>query len=59
MSFETILHDLDQGVATVTLNRPERMNALNAAMRAELLDALRHPADGTRVIVLTGAGDAF
>ena len=46
------------GVTTITLNRPEVMNALNRAMRAELTAALQAGHDG-RVIVLTGAGRAF
>lgn len=46
------------GVTTITLNRPEVMNALNRAMRAELTAALLEAQDG-RVIVLTGAGRAF
>jgi 2-(1,2-epoxy-1,2-dihydrophenyl)acetyl-CoA isomerase len=49
------------GVVTLTLNRPERKNAMNAAMFAELLAAFREidesPTD--RVLVITGAGDAF
>lgn len=46
------------GVATITLNRPEVMNALNRGLRAELTAALR-AAHSARVIVLTGAGRAF
>ena len=46
------------GVVTITLNRPEVMNALNADMRAALTAALR-ASWGARVIVLTGAGRAF
>lgn len=59
MPYETILYSVEDGVATLTMNRPERMNALNAAMRGELLDALARAATGARVIVLTGAGPAF
>ncbi|TAG22777.1 MAG: 2-(1,2-epoxy-1,2-dihydrophenyl)acetyl-CoA isomerase, partial [Rhodobacterales bacterium] len=47
-----------EGVTTITLNRPEVMNALNRALRAELTAALREAHSG-RVIVLTGAGRAF
>jgi enoyl-CoA hydratase len=49
------------GIATFTLNRPDALNALNAALRAELSAAfgdLRDPRD-TRVVILTGAGRAF
>lgn len=61
MSYETILYDAADGVATVTLNRPERMNALNDQIVCELHEAMwRADADpSARVIVLTGAGRAF
>lgn len=59
MTYQTILFDLTDGQATITLNRPEVMNALNARMRAELLDALRRASAEARVVVLTGAGRAF
>ena len=48
-------------VATITLNRPEKLNALIGTMREDLLEALRaaeHDPD-TRVVVITGAGRAF
>lgn len=57
----TILQTTDQGVAQVTLNRPERKNALDEAMRAELprvFAALQDDPE-VRAIVLTGAGGAF
>jgi enoyl-CoA hydratase len=49
----------DNGVATVTLNRPEAMNALSKALRADLAAAMREVAadDSIRAIVLTGAGE--
>jgi 2-(1,2-epoxy-1,2-dihydrophenyl)acetyl-CoA isomerase len=49
------------GVATVTLNRPQRLNALNGAMLDGLADALRRLArdEAVRVVVLTGAGRGF
>lgn len=53
-------HD-DQGIATITLNRPERLNALTFAVYRELTDmfaALRDERD-VRVVVITGAGRAF
>jgi 2-(1,2-epoxy-1,2-dihydrophenyl)acetyl-CoA isomerase len=60
MSYQTILYDVAGGIARVTLNRPERLNSFNAAMHAELRDALgRVPGDGARVLVLTGAGRGF
>ncbi len=59
--FETLLVEIDRGVATLTLNRPERRNAINLRMDHELAVAL-HALDrdeSIRVIVVTGAGDAF
>jgi len=49
------------GVRTITLNRPEKRNALNAAAMAELTQALEAAAEDAacRVMVLTGAGEAF
>ena len=58
---EAILHDVEDGVATLTLNRPDSLNALNSKMRRELLAALTAARrdDGTRAVVITGAGRAF
>ena len=56
-SFETLLVDIDEGgVATVTLNRPEAMNAFNLEMTAEFDDAIwsLERDESVRVIVLTG-----
>ncbi|MFC0359325.1 MULTISPECIES: enoyl-CoA hydratase/isomerase family protein [Kytococcus] len=54
-----VLLDLTDGVATVTLNRPEAMNALDVATKEALLSTLREVAEdpAARVVVLTGAGD--
>lgn len=54
-----VLITRDDGVATVTLNRPEAMNALSKALRADLAAAMRAVAadDGIRAIVLTGASE--
>jgi len=59
MAYETLLYDVADEVATVTLNRPTRMNAYTATMGAEITDAmLRADADdNARVIVMSGAGD--
>lgn len=59
MSFETLLVEVRDRIATVTVNRPEKRNALNAAVRRELvaaLDALEADEE-VRVVVLTGAGE--
>jgi len=60
-SYSFLLLDTTEGVATITLNRPEVYNALNDEITFELQDALRICAkdEGVRVIVLTGAGKAF
>jgi enoyl-CoA hydratase len=59
MPFETLLVTRDGPVALVTLNRPEKLNAMSLTMKTELVGALRTcEADpDVRVIVLTGAGD--
>lgn len=59
--YKTLLVSIDAGVATVTLNRPERRNALGAQMTNELLYAFEDAADAdeVRCTVLTGAGSAF
>lgn len=61
MDFETIILETRGAVGVITLNRPERLNAINKRMLEELnaaLDALEAD-DGVRAIVLTGAGSAF
>ena len=61
MPFETLLYDEAGGVATVTLNRPDRLNAVNATVIRELVGA-RDQADAddaVRAVVVTGAGRAF
>lgn len=61
MDYQTILWELTDGVLTVTLNRPEVLNAVNDRMAEELLDALRRASrqPEVRAVVLTGAGRAF
>lgn len=61
MNFSTLLYDLNDGVATITLNRPDRFNAFNNEMSFELQDALKLAKrdEQVRVVVLTGAGKAF
>ncbi len=61
MSYEKILYDVSDGIATITLNRPEAYNALNDQLARELHDAviISSEDDDVRVVVLTGAGRAF
>ena len=61
MSYETILVSVEDRVATITLNRPERMNAWTGQLAAEVSAALRaaNDDDGVRAVVITGAGRAF
>jgi enoyl-CoA hydratase/carnithine racemase len=58
---DLVLTQVRDGVATLTLNRPERLNAINDALVQALRRALAaaHADPQTRVIVLTGAGRAF
>ncbi|NLR59685.1 2-(1,2-epoxy-1,2-dihydrophenyl)acetyl-CoA isomerase [Chitinophaga polysaccharea] len=57
----TLLMDIQDGIATITLNRPEVYNAFNDPLSYELQDALKKAEKDTsvRVVVLTGAGKAF
>jgi len=61
MSYKNLLVSTEDHITTVTLNRPDKLNALSLELADELHEAM-HAADqddGTRVIVLTGAGRAF
>lgn len=61
MTYETIAYSVTDSVATITLNRPDRMNALTKVLEAELRSAIEHAGKdaNVRAIVLTGAGRAF
>lgn len=59
MEYDTLIVTEADGIGTITLNRPEVMNALNKQMRAEITYALTDLAKRNRVLVLTGAGRAF
>ena len=59
MDYETIKLDMADGVATLVLNRPEKMNALTSQMRAEIAHAVESCARSARVLVITGEGRAF
>jgi enoyl-CoA hydratase/carnithine racemase len=60
-SLETTLYSVEQGVATITLNRPEKLNAYNVKMREELIALFDETDadDNVRVVIVTGAGRAF
>lgn len=59
-SYNTIRIETDGALALITLNRPEKRNAISAAMIAELLDALKQvESSSERVAIITGAGKAF
>ena len=61
MAFETIRYEVADGVGTVTLNRPDTLNALNTMMLEELLAVLDQADadDAVRALIVTGAGRAF
>ncbi len=59
MEYETVLLDIADDLAVVTLNRPDKLNAMTVQMRAEITHAMKHAARHARAIVLTGAGSAF
>ena len=58
MAYETILFDQSDGIARITLNRPDRLNSFTRAMHADLQAAL-DVAKEARVVILTGAGRGF
>jgi enoyl-CoA hydratase/carnithine racemase len=61
MKLTQVSYEVDSGIATITLNRPDRMNAFTSAMREEIIDSIRRADrdDGVWVVVVTGAGTAF
>ncbi|MCH2203518.1 MAG: enoyl-CoA hydratase [Fuerstiella sp.] len=61
MSFDTIDYSVDRHVATIALNRPDRLNAITKQLESELLEAMRlaDVSSDVRVIVLTGNGRGF
>lgn len=61
MTYETILFSLDDGLATITLNRPDKLNSFNVQMHEELraaLEKIKQPGQA-RALLLTGAGRGF
>ena len=60
-NFETIRLEVEDGIATLTLNRPDKLNAFNTLMMQEMIAALDQTDadDSVRVVIVTGAGRAF
>jgi len=61
VAYQHILYEVSEKIATITLNRPDRMNAWTAVMEHDVREAMKQASadDSVRVIVLTGAGRAF
>lgn len=61
MSYETILYEINNGIATLTLNRADVFNAFNEQQSFDVLDALKKCSSdkSVRVLIITGAGKAF
>src|ERR1700683_1727335 len=60
-TFETILYDVADRIATITLNRPDRLNAFTTQMMVDMIAAFDHADadDDVRVVIVTGAGRGF
>ena len=58
MAYETIKYEVDDQILTITLNRPDKLNAFNGTMQQELIDAFdaADKDDNVRAIIVTGAG---
>ncbi len=61
MSYQTIRYEANDGILTITLNRPEQLNAFTTEMAEELIDAFGKASsdDAVRAVIVTGAGKAF
>ena len=61
MNFETILYEIEDKILTITLNRPDRLNAFTGQMMDELISAFKQAGDDddVRVIIVTGSGRGF
>ena len=61
MEYTQILFDVEDHIATITLNRPDRLNAFTRTMMNELIDAVDHADadDDVRAVIVTGAGHGF
>src|SRR5271155_1874061 len=60
-TFETILYDVEDGIATITLNRPDKLNAFTTQMMVDMIAAFdaSDADDDVRVVIVTGAGRGF
>src|ERR1700722_20994156 len=61
MAYETIKYEVAEQILTITLNRPDKLNAFNATMQKEMIDAFDQADkdDNIRAIIVTGAGRGF
>jgi enoyl-CoA hydratase/carnithine racemase len=61
MDFQDIIYDVSEGIATITLNRPDKMNAFTGRMMHEIISALdlTDADDNVKAVIFTGAGRAF
>ncbi|UWQ06989.1 enoyl-CoA hydratase/isomerase family protein [Aliiroseovarius crassostreae] len=59
MKYDTITYEITDGLAVLTLNRPDKMNALNTQMRAEIAHAVTDAGNNARALVIVGEGRAF
>ena len=59
MNYETITLNVADNIATITLNRPERMNACSLEIAGEINDAVSNELADARCLVITGAGRGF
>jgi len=61
MKFETILYEIEKNILTITLNRPDRLNAFNGQMMDDLIEAVKLAGedDEVRVVIVTGSGRGF
>jgi enoyl-CoA hydratase len=59
MNFENVIYEKEEGIATITINRPQKRNALNRATRVELRKVLEEikSSEELRVLIITGAGE--
>ena len=61
MAYETIIYEVAENIATITLNRPEKLNAFTTTMMTEMIDAFdkTDADDNVRAVIVTGAGRGF